>query len=105
MAPLPGICVTCAHETDARVPFSRRVRNARYSSNPMMGGGGLGIGLTWLLDLLSGKMHQEIVLRIPQCERCAAEKREVRIRSLDFENAVATLIVRREFRDALERAR
>jgi hypothetical protein len=98
---LPGICVTCGRETASTVSFKRWVRNPRYFSKPAMMNV-LALVLTPLLDYLLGRTGREIALRIPQCETCVAEKCGLHVLNIDFETAITTLVVRREFKDALK---
>ena len=56
----------------------KRAKNERYTTNPQ-GGGGIGLLLTWLFDYASGKMHQEVVLEVPQCEECHQRGRDLRV--------------------------
>jgi hypothetical protein len=97
---LPGICVTCGRETASTVAFKRWVRNPRYLMRPAMMNV-LALVLTPLLDYFLERTGREIALRIPQCETCVAEKCELRVLNIDFETAVTTFVVRREFKDAL----
>jgi hypothetical protein len=98
---LPSICMVCGMPTQRRRQFSERAKNERYTANPR-GGGGIGLLLTWLFDYVSGKMHQEIVLELPQCEECYQRAREPRVKHLDFDRRIATFIVHRSFRRALD---
>ena len=72
------------------------------AANPAQGSGGIGLLLTWLFDYVSGKMHQEIVLELPQCEECHQRGRGPRVKHLDFDRRIATFIVHRSFGRALE---
>jgi hypothetical protein len=98
---LPGICVTCGRETASTVSFKRWVRNPRYFLRPAMRNV-LALVLTPLLDYLLGRTGREIALRIPQCETCVAQKCGLHVLNIDFETAVTTFVVRREFKDALK---
>jgi hypothetical protein len=101
--PLPKICVVCGRATDMTASFQRRLRNPRYSLRPaFFRGGVVALLITWLFDYLSGRMYRVIALRIPQCDVCMGERRELRVLHTDFETAVATFVVRREFKDALD---
>ena len=98
---LPGVCIVCGVSTQRRNRFSQRAKNERYTTNPQ-GGGGIGLLLTWLFDYASGKMHQEVVLEVPQCEECDQRGRDLRVKHVDFDRRVVTFIVHRSFRRALE---
>ena len=102
---LPSVCINCGKPTPRRRRFSQRAKNERYATNPAQGGGGIGLLLTWLFDYVSGKMYQEIFLEVPECEECHQRGRDLRIHHLDFEGRVATFIVHRTFKQALEAAR
>ncbi len=62
----------------------------------------MGLLLTWLFDYASGKMHQEVVLEVPQCEECHQRGRDLRVKHVDFDRRMVTFIVHRSFRRALE---
>jgi hypothetical protein len=68
-------------------------------------GGILALIVTWMVDYALGRMHRVIALRIPQCDTCIDERREVRVLYIDFETAVVTLVVRKEFKSALNSAK
>jgi hypothetical protein len=99
---LPAVCVVCGMPTERTRRFSQRAKNERYGTNPARGTGGIGLILTWLFDYLSGKMHQEIALEVPQCEECHRRGRDFRVKHLDFDGRIATFIVHQNFRRALE---
>ena len=101
---LPTICAICGHETSRTISFVRRAPNGNFSSNPMTGGGVVGVVLTWVLDRISGKSQYEIAIRVPLCQQCSASKRELRVKHLDFENGIATLVVHKQFKEALSSA-
>ncbi len=77
----------------------------RLLTNPAQGGGGIGLLLTWLFDYVSGKMHQEIVLEVPQCEECHEQGCNPRVHHLDLDRRVATFIVHQSFKQALDALR
>ena len=99
---LPDICLVCGTSTRRRTRFRQKTKNERYGANPTASGGAIGLLLTWLIDYASGKMHQEIVLEVPQCEECHQRGRDLRVKYLDYDRRVATFIVHRSFREALE---
>src|SRR5438128_7771376 len=99
---LPSVCIVCGMLTRRKTRFSQKAKNERYVANPAQGGGGIGLLLAWLFDYVSGKMHQEIVLEVPQCEECHQRGRCPRVKHLDFDRRIATFIVHRSFRRALE---
>ena len=94
---LPPLCISCGEATRRAVRFSRSAPNPRFSYS------GLSVfGLVRLLDRLSGKMEQQIILRLPQCKACASDGVRIRTHHLDFENGMVTLIVHKRFRQALD---
>jgi hypothetical protein len=82
--------------------FAQKAKNERYTANPTQVGGGIGLLLTWLFDYAAGKMHQQIVLEVPQCEECHQRGRGPRVKHLDFDRRIATFVVHRSFKRALE---
>ncbi len=102
---LPSVCMICGKPTRHRRRFSQRAKNERYATNPAQGGGGIGLFLTWLFDYVSGKMYQEIVLEVPECEECHRRGLDLRIHHVDFDRRVATFIVHRAFKQSLEAGR
>ncbi len=102
---LPNVCIVCGMPTERRTRFYQKARNERYGANPAQGGGGIGLALTWLFDYVSGKMHQEICLDVPQCDECNQKGRGIRVKHVDFERRVATFIVHQNFNRALEARR
>lgn len=101
---LPGVCIICGVSTQRKRRFSQRARNERYATNPQ-GGGGIGLLLTWLFDYASGKMHQEVVVDVPLCEACHQRGRDLRVKHVDFDRRMVTLIAHRSFRAAIEAAK
>jgi hypothetical protein len=102
---IPSLCIHCGTATSRTTRFHQKAKNERYGTNPDGGGGAVGLLMTWLFDYLSGKMHQEINIDVPHCGDCHFRDPDLRVTHLDFDRRVATFIVHREFRDALERAR
>jgi hypothetical protein len=99
---LPDICMVCGTSTRRRTRFRQKTKNERYDANPSASGGLIGLLLTWLIDYAGGNMHHEIVLEVPHCEECHQRGRHLRVKYLDYERHVATFIVHRSFRQALE---
>jgi hypothetical protein len=99
---LPDVCMVCGIGTRRRTRFSEKAKNERYNTNAGQEGGGIGLLVTWLMDYASGKMHQAISLEVPLCEECHRSGRALRVQHLDFDRRVATFIVHRNFRQALE---
>jgi hypothetical protein len=96
-ANLPPVCVCCGTNTKLAIAFDRTAPNPQFTPS------GFSIfGLVRFLDRVSGKTVQQVALRIPQCEECASAGKKPRIHHLDFENALATVIVHRSFRQALD---
>ncbi len=81
---LPHVCMVCGKPTERKRRFSQKTKNERYATNPAQGDGGIGLLLTWLFDYVSGKMHQEIVLEVPQCAECHEQGRDLRVHHLDL---------------------
>jgi hypothetical protein len=52
---LPSVCMVCGMTTRRKMRFAQKARNERYVANPLQGGGGIGLLLTWLFDYVSGK--------------------------------------------------
>jgi hypothetical protein len=97
---LPPVCVSCGANTKRTTAFDRTAPNPQFSPS------GFSIfGLVRFLDRVSGRTVQQIALNVPQCEECLSAGKKLRIHHLDFENALATFIVHRNFRLALDASR
>ena len=99
---LPDVCMVCGMFTRRRTRFSERAKNERCGANPDPQGDGLSALLGLLFDYVSGKMHQQIFLQAPHCEECHQRRRILRVQHLDFDRRIATFIVHRNFRQALD---
>src|SRR4051794_41243630 len=86
---LPHVCIICGGATQRKERFYRKAKNSRYNSSPSQVGGAVGgawgLLFTWIFDYASGKMYQEISLDIPVCDECKRQRREVRVKYLDFD--------------------
>ena len=93
--------MVCGAATQRRERFYQKAKNDRYNTRVSSHGGAFGLIFTWLFDYASGKMYQEISVDIPVCEECKRQRREVRLKHLDFDRQVATFIVHSQFKAAI----